>query len=238
MCVSVCLKIILPPDYPSSAPPIYQINAGWLRGADRTTLSNSLEELYVENTGESILYLWVEKIREFLAEKSQSEDGPEMGKTVTTEEEAHDYDEDDLPDYSMLKLANQSAQLLSSASDGSTVRIKTLSCRTARTTEKPQRGADCSISCRSWTCVTCWWWSLGGTAGSCWAPTASNTSTTAPGTSSFRRVTPTLQRKHPKLEARIKDLRARRQNKKTFLEQMRPGMKTDLRLRMLKDSDK
>ncbi len=25
MCVSVCLKIILPPDYPSSAPPIYQI---------------------------------------------------------------------------------------------------------------------------------------------------------------------------------------------------------------------
>ncbi len=45
-------------------------------------------------------------------------DGPEMGKTVTTEEEGHDYDEDDLPDYSMLKLANQSAQLFSSASDG------------------------------------------------------------------------------------------------------------------------
>lgn len=27
-----------------------------------------------ENTGESILYLWVEKIREFLLEKSQSTD--------------------------------------------------------------------------------------------------------------------------------------------------------------------
>ncbi|XP_026103760.1 protein IMPACT isoform X3 [Carassius auratus] len=212
--LTLCLQIILPPDYPSSAPPVYQINAGWLRGADRMTLANSLEELYVENTGESILYLWVEKIREFLVEKSQSADGPEMGKTVTTEEEGHDYDEDDLPDYSMLKLTNQTAQLLSSVSDGSTVRIKTLSCRTAKTMEKPQRGADYSISCRSWTCVTCWWWSLGGTAGSCWGPTASNTSTTAPGTSSFRRVTPTLQRKHPKLEARIKDLRARRQNKK------------------------
>ncbi|KTF94911.1 hypothetical protein cypCar_00033918 [Cyprinus carpio] len=110
-------QIILPPDYPSSAPPVYQINAGWLRGADRITLSNSLEELYVENAGESILYLWVEKIREFLVEKSQSADGPEMSKTVTTEEEGHDYDEDNLPDYSMLKLANQSAQLLSSASD-------------------------------------------------------------------------------------------------------------------------
>ncbi|XP_051767328.1 protein IMPACT isoform X2 [Ctenopharyngodon idella] len=114
---TVCLQIILPPDYPSSAPPIYQINAAWLRGRDRMTLSNSLEELYVENTGESILYLWVEKIREFLIEKSQSAEGPETGKTMTTEEEGHDYDEDDLPDYSMLKLANQSAQLFSDTSD-------------------------------------------------------------------------------------------------------------------------
>ncbi|XP_067252942.1 protein IMPACT isoform X1 [Chanodichthys erythropterus] len=114
---TVCLQIILPPDYPSSAPPIYQINAAWLRGRDRMTLSNSLEELYVENTGESILYLWVEKIREFLMEKSQSAEGPETGKTMTTEEEGHDYDEDDLPDYSVLKLANQSAQLFSDASD-------------------------------------------------------------------------------------------------------------------------
>lgn len=45
-------------------------------------------------------------------------EGPETGKTMTTEEEGHDYDEDDLPDYSMLKLANQSAQLFSDTSDG------------------------------------------------------------------------------------------------------------------------
>lgn len=45
-------------------------------------------------------------------------DGLEMGKTVTTEEEGDDYDEDDLQDYSMLKLTNQSALLFSSASDG------------------------------------------------------------------------------------------------------------------------
>uniref|UniRef100_A0AAR2KGE0 RWD domain-containing protein n=1 Tax=Pygocentrus nattereri TaxID=42514 RepID=A0AAR2KGE0_PYGNA len=68
---SVCLQIMLPEDYPSSAPPIYQINAGWLRGPDRIKLSNSLEELYLENVGESILYLWVEKIREFLIERPQ-----------------------------------------------------------------------------------------------------------------------------------------------------------------------
>ncbi|XP_051550696.1 protein IMPACT-B-like [Myxocyprinus asiaticus] len=117
---TVCLQIILTPDYPSSAPPIYQINATWLRGQDRMSLSNSLEELYVENAGESILYLWVEKIREFLVEKSLSEatDGPDTGKTMTTEEEGQDYGEDDLPDYNMLKIGtSQSAYLFSNVSD-------------------------------------------------------------------------------------------------------------------------
>ncbi|XP_056304211.1 protein IMPACT [Danio aesculapii] len=114
---TVCLQIILPPDYPSSAPPIYQINAAWLRGQDRMTLSNSLEEIYVENAGESILYLWVEKIREFLTEKSQHSDGPDTCKTMTTEEEGHDYDEDDLPDISVLKLSSQSEQIFFTSSD-------------------------------------------------------------------------------------------------------------------------
>uniref|UniRef100_A0A674ETB2 Impact RWD domain protein n=1 Tax=Salmo trutta TaxID=8032 RepID=A0A674ETB2_SALTR len=83
--LKACLQIILPHDYPSAAPPVYQINAAWLRGPDRKTLSNSLEELYVENTGESILYLWVEKIREFLLEKSQNKELPpiKLGETIT-----------------------------------------------------------------------------------------------------------------------------------------------------------
>ncbi|XP_036832403.1 protein IMPACT isoform X1 [Oncorhynchus mykiss] len=87
--LKACLQIILPHDYPSAAPPVYQINAAWLRGPDRKTLSSSLEELYVANTGESILYLWVEKVREFLLEKSQSTDTDEelppikLGETIT-----------------------------------------------------------------------------------------------------------------------------------------------------------
>ncbi|KAJ8375943.1 hypothetical protein SKAU_G00065230, partial [Synaphobranchus kaupii] len=71
---TICLQVILPHDYPSEAPPLYQLNATWLRGSERTELSNSLEEIYVQNTGESILYLWIESIREFLLEKSQSTD--------------------------------------------------------------------------------------------------------------------------------------------------------------------
>ncbi|NXP74526.1 IMPCT protein, partial [Ramphastos sulfuratus] len=69
---TLCLQVILPPGYPTAEPPIYQLNAPWLRGQDYVQLANSLEEIYLQNLGESILYLWVEKIREVLIEKAQS----------------------------------------------------------------------------------------------------------------------------------------------------------------------
>ncbi|XP_053570962.1 protein IMPACT isoform X3 [Bombina bombina] len=71
---TLCLQVILPAEYPSAAPPFYQLNAPWLRGQDRTALSNSLEEIYLQNIGENILYLWVERIREFLVEKPHTSD--------------------------------------------------------------------------------------------------------------------------------------------------------------------
>ncbi|XP_076009131.1 protein IMPACT isoform X2 [Genypterus blacodes] len=113
--LTACLQIILPPDYPSAAPPIYQINAAWLRGPERTKLANSLEDLYVEHVGESILYLWVERIREFLVEKSQSSetvDQPEKVK-MTSEEELDDAEDDDedIPDFRTLKLNTENAHL-------------------------------------------------------------------------------------------------------------------------------
>ncbi|NXC31426.1 IMPCT protein, partial [Campylorhamphus procurvoides] len=87
---TLCLQVILPPGYPTAEPPIYQLNAPWLRGQEYTELANSLEEIYVQNLGESILYLWVEKIREVLIEKAQSSD-PEPDIKKTSEE----VDEDD-----------------------------------------------------------------------------------------------------------------------------------------------
>ncbi|NXU49361.1 IMPCT protein, partial [Turnix velox] len=90
---TLCLQVILPPGYPASEPPIYQLNAPWLRGQDYMELANSLEEIYVENLGESILYLWVEKIREVLIEKAQSSD-PEPDIKKTSEEVDDDDDGD------------------------------------------------------------------------------------------------------------------------------------------------
>ncbi|XP_008305372.1 protein IMPACT isoform X2 [Cynoglossus semilaevis] len=111
--LTTCLQIILPPDYPSASPPIYQINAAWLRGPERAKLANSLEDLYVEHMGESILYLWVEKIREFLVERAQcSETVIQQEKVnLTAESEETGDNDDDLPDFSALKLTKENTQL-------------------------------------------------------------------------------------------------------------------------------
>ncbi|KAG8003438.1 Protein IMPACT-B, partial [Nibea albiflora] len=109
--LTACLQIILPLDYPSASPPIYQINAAWLRGSERARLANSLEDLYVEHAGESILYLWVEKIREFLVEKSQSSETVDLpGKVNMTTEEEED-DDEDVPDFRTFKLSTENAHL-------------------------------------------------------------------------------------------------------------------------------
>ncbi|XP_013360410.1 PREDICTED: protein IMPACT isoform X2 [Chinchilla lanigera] len=95
---TISLQVILPSEYPATAPPIYQINAPWLRGQERVNISNSLEEIYVDNIGESVLYLWVEKIRDVLMQKSQlAEPDPVIEKK--TEEEDVDYEDDLFLDY-------------------------------------------------------------------------------------------------------------------------------------------
>ncbi|XP_054841299.1 protein IMPACT isoform X2 [Eublepharis macularius] len=70
---TLCLQVNLPPEYPTAAPPIYQLK---------------------QNLGENIIYLWVEKIREILTEKSQSSaPGPDIKKI--TEETIVDQHEED-----------------------------------------------------------------------------------------------------------------------------------------------
>ncbi|XP_077963823.1 protein IMPACT isoform X3 [Gasterosteus aculeatus] len=108
--VTVCLQIMLPPDYPSAAPPIYQINAAWLRGLERTALASGLEDLYAGHAGESILHLWVERIREFLVEKSRRSEAedPSEERNVTAEEED---DDEEVPDLRTLKLNTEPSHL-------------------------------------------------------------------------------------------------------------------------------
>ncbi|XP_061539638.1 protein IMPACT isoform X2 [Phycodurus eques] len=130
--LTACLQIILPPDYPSAAPPIYQINAAWLRGSERVRLANSLEDLYVEHAGESILYMWVEKIREFLLEKAQDSATVAQSEKVTLTAE-EDLDDGDGPDFAGLTLSAEAAQhFLEHANDEEVPPIKHGGCITDR----------------------------------------------------------------------------------------------------------
>ncbi|KAM9385558.1 protein IMPACT [Pholidichthys leucotaenia] len=123
--LTACLQIILPPDYPSAAPPIYQINAAWLRGLERAKLANSLEDIYVEHAGESILYLWVEKMRDFLVEKSQcSKIGEQPHKVNVTAEEEVDDDEEHIPDLTTLRLNTDPTPFFLGANDEEVPPIK------------------------------------------------------------------------------------------------------------------
>lgn len=116
---TLCLQVILPSEYPTSAPPIYQLNAPWLRGPERMELSNRLEESYAQNIGESILYLWVETIREFLVEKSHSADSAESPVLKkTTEEVVEDLEDYFSPGFQLPKCQDQIQALALLASEG------------------------------------------------------------------------------------------------------------------------
>ena len=66
---SVTLRVTFPPSYPSASPPAYELDqAHWLRRSHRQKIRGELEELYFENMGENVVFVWIDKIRELLNE--------------------------------------------------------------------------------------------------------------------------------------------------------------------------
>ncbi|KAI8520103.1 hypothetical protein Bbelb_033600 [Branchiostoma belcheri] len=64
---ALCLQVILPTDYPRLSPPIYELK---------------------QNIGEPVLFLWVERVREFLMEKGERDQtGPTRSAKETCEQE-------------------------------------------------------------------------------------------------------------------------------------------------------
>ncbi|XP_022837221.1 protein IMPACT-like [Spodoptera litura] len=62
----VVLYVTMPEDYPSQSPPSYEFSAPWMDRKDKSELHQALDEIYLENIGKSVVYQWVEKIREVL----------------------------------------------------------------------------------------------------------------------------------------------------------------------------
>ncbi|CAH1777283.1 unnamed protein product [Owenia fusiformis] len=84
---SINLQVQLPLGYPSEAPPTYQLSCPWLRGQERVELQNILESIYTENLGESIIYMWIEGVREFLENRNDKQRVTVAKETDTTETE-------------------------------------------------------------------------------------------------------------------------------------------------------
>jgi len=69
-CGDVLLSVSLHPNYPSGAPPTYQKSAPFLRGEEKQRICDLLDQVYLENIGESVVFLWVEQIRTYLQERN------------------------------------------------------------------------------------------------------------------------------------------------------------------------
>nr|XP_039265058.1 protein IMPACT-like [Styela clava] len=73
--LKIILQVTLPPLYPEESPPMYEIQAPWLKGTSRQELYNALESIYLENIGEDILFMWAEKVRDILEKENPDSEG-------------------------------------------------------------------------------------------------------------------------------------------------------------------
>ncbi|CAH2098295.1 unnamed protein product [Euphydryas editha] len=62
----VILYVTMGEGYPSKNPPKYELSAPWMDRKAKEDLHYCLNEIYLENVGETVIFQWVEKIREVL----------------------------------------------------------------------------------------------------------------------------------------------------------------------------
>ena len=79
------LSVSMGPAYPGSSPPTYQLSAPFLTSEEKQEISNSFDQLYLENMGEAIVFLWVEQLRSFLQNRPLKSPATEI-KTISHEQ--------------------------------------------------------------------------------------------------------------------------------------------------------
>ena len=67
---SLTIQVLLPRNYPSSGPPVFEIHGTWLGDHDEFELRDKLYAIYRENNSECVVFQWVEAVREFMNEKA------------------------------------------------------------------------------------------------------------------------------------------------------------------------
>lgn len=70
-------------DYPLNGPPYYTLSAPWMSRNLKSRLVGELNTIYLDNQGESILYMWIEKAREYF-DKDENVDSINGSSNETT----------------------------------------------------------------------------------------------------------------------------------------------------------
>ncbi|XP_037036833.1 protein IMPACT homolog [Bradysia coprophila] len=69
--IEVKLTVKLPPTYPSQIPPSFELSSPYLNGPTKAALGERLNEIFVENVGQPVLYQCFEEVRGFVATFNQ-----------------------------------------------------------------------------------------------------------------------------------------------------------------------
>eukprot|EP01147_Barroeca_monosierra_P011316 gene11316-3353_t len=86
------LRVLIPRDYPSQSPPIYQLDEQWELSSYRDEIKALLDSLF--ETGDVVIAAWVESLRIFLKtkereeEKHRDENQASTGPTATPDDDA------------------------------------------------------------------------------------------------------------------------------------------------------
>lgn len=67
---SMTLQFLLPKNYPSSVPPVFEVHACWLNDWDELEIREKLHSIYRDSNGELVVFQWVEQMREFMNERA------------------------------------------------------------------------------------------------------------------------------------------------------------------------
>jgi len=87
---AVTLSVTFPPSYPSSSPPAYELEGPWLKRSQRQKIQAELEELYIENLGENVVFQWIDKVRELLNDIVANDGGAEASPVKAPMREERD----------------------------------------------------------------------------------------------------------------------------------------------------
>ncbi|CAF1441388.1 unnamed protein product [Adineta steineri] len=63
---AISLEVTFVDGYPVDEPMVYNIRGPWLRGEERQQLTTMLEDIYLNNIGKPIVFLWADALRDFV----------------------------------------------------------------------------------------------------------------------------------------------------------------------------